>query len=353
MPEDPLFRASVLGRKFVGRRLAAPIVNFVSLIFRRTSWDAVGMSMGLSRVFSRYQALTAFTAVLGVTAAARADGDGSTADPASAPPIEAISQSAPIGNEPAAAPAAPIANQKSTTDTATGNQLQSDGAPASDARDDAPVIALTHSAFGTRANKIGAQMFGFGQTASGGSEGGGGLMIHGSPLDRLTLMATGQRYADGHFAPSASIAYRMLGSLDEAWSLAAMGTYKAEGFAEIEGEVELGVLFSILKSRWHFDVNAVAGGGFEESEELDAEAKVRAGYDVADWLRIGADARGRYRLRGDKLLAGARQGDVIGGPQIIARWSRFYGAALMGVSTVDVASGAGAVGWLSVGGTIP
>jgi hypothetical protein len=74
-------------------------------------------------------------------------------------------------------------------------------------------------------SKIGAQAFGFAQGAGGGTEGGGGLTIHGSPLNRLTLLATGQRYADGHFAPSASIAYRVLGSFDEGWGLAAMGTH--------------------------------------------------------------------------------------------------------------------------------
>lgn len=130
-------------------------------------------------------------------------------------------------------------------------------------------------------------------------------MIHGSPLERLTLLATGQRHLDGRYAPSASLAYRFLGSLDESWALGAMTTYKAEGFAEIEGEVELGVLFSIFQNRWHFDVNALTGGGLEESEEFDAEAKLRVG----------------------SVLAGA--------------------------STVDVPSGIAATGWLAVGGVVP
>jgi hypothetical protein len=108
-----------------------------------------------------------------------------------------------------------------------------------------------------------------------------------------------------------------------------------------------------LRDRWHFDVNAVAGGGLEESEEFDAEAKLRVGYDVLDWLRLGLDSRGRYRLRGPVKLAGNRDGDFIGGPQVIASFSQFYGAILAGASTVGVSSGVGATGWATIGGMLP
>jgi hypothetical protein len=284
-----------------------------------------------------------------LASSAYAEGSESQGDPHSGNPAEGVG--APVA-APGQAEVSP-GGQSSTTDRPTAHPFRGAALPTSDGRDDAPVFALTHSAFGTRANKIGAQAFGYGQSAADGSAGGGGLMIHGSPLDRLTLSVTGQRHLDSRLAPSASVAYRLVGSLDQSWALAAMGTYKAEGFAEIEGEVELGVLFSIFQNRWHFDVNAVAGGGLEESEEFDAEAKLRAGYDVTDWLRLGADARGRYRLRGDKLLAGQRKGDVIGGPQLIFSWSRFYASALVGASTVDVGSGVGATGWLVFGGVVP
>jgi hypothetical protein len=219
-------------------------------------------------------------------------------------------------------------------------------------RSDVPVLALTHSAFGSRSGKVGAHGFGYG-TAASNSVGGGGFTVYGSPLNRLTLLATAERHADGKFAPNASIAYRIVGSLEDGWALAAMGTYKAEGFAEVEGEVEFGALFSILRDRWHFDLNAVAGGGFEESEEFDAEAKLRVGYDVADWFRLGVDGRGRYRLRGVRDLAGGRKGDFIGGPQATATWSQFYASMLAGASTVDISSGVGAAGWLTVGGMLP
>jgi hypothetical protein len=291
--------------------------------------------------------------MIACAAAAHADGAAPQSAGAQRSPNDPAPDPAAPRTDPTATPAPSPDGSTATTDRPPNDQLKGADVPARDPRDDAPVIALTHSAFGTRAGKIGAQAFGYGQAASEGSGGGGGLMIHGSPIDRLTLLATGQRYVDGRFAPSVGVAYRVLGSLDQSWGLAAMGSYKAEGFAEIEGEVELGVLFSIIQQRWHFDVNAVAGGGLEESEEFDAEAKLRAGYDIADWLRVGLDARGRYRLKGDKLLAGGRKGDFIGGPQVVASWSHFYGAALVGASTVDVGTGAAAVGWLTFGGVLP
>jgi len=225
--------------------------------------------------------------------------------------------------------------------------------PAEDVRVDVPVMAFTHSAFGTRARKFGAHGFGSAQWAEGGSLGRGGLTAYGSPFDRLTLLATGERRLDGRYGPSASLAYRVLGSVEQGWSLAAMGTYKAEGFAQVEGEIELGALFSVARGGWHLDVNGVAGGGLEASEEFDSEMKLRAGYDATDWLTVGFDGRGRYRLRGPLLLAGGRNWYVIGGPQVTASWSRFYGSALVGPTTVGIGSGVGAVSWLTVGGVLP
>jgi len=215
------------------------------------------------------------------------------------------------------------------------------------------VLAFTHSAFGARAGKLGAHGFGSAQWAESGGAGRGGVTVYGSPFNRLTLLATGERRLDGRYGPTASLAYRVLGSVEQGWSVAAMGAYKAEGFAEIEGEIELGALFSMARDGWHLDVNGVAGGGLEESEEFDAETKVRGGYDATNWLRVGFDSRGRYRLRGPVLLAGDRKWDVIGGPQVTASWSRFYGSALVGATTVDVASGVGAVSWLTLGGVLP
>jgi hypothetical protein len=279
--------------------------------------------------------------------------------PAGAPAADPSAPGAANTDPPASAPApstvAPVVSLHDPANPTASPNDQSRTSPAipSDVRDDVPVIALTHSAFGSRSGKVGAHGFGYATGASGGSLGGGGLTVYGSPLNRLTLLATAERFTDERFAPSASLAYRILGSIEDGWALAAMGTYKAEGFAEVEGEVELGAMFSLLRDRWHLDFNAVAGGGFEESEEFDAEAKLRLGYDVVDWLRLGLDSRGRYRLRGDRELVGGRKGDFIGGPQAIVSWSQFYGAVLAGVSTVDIASNVGATGWLTVGGQLP
>jgi hypothetical protein len=295
---------------------------------------------------------------MGVIGAALVSSAGSAhADPAGNASVDPLAAGAPsvdpsAPTDPSSAPIVSL-HDPSNPNSVPNDQSRIPAAIGSDVRGDVPVLAFTHSAFGSRSGKVGAHGFGYGTGASSGSVGGGGLTVYGSPLNRLTLLATAERHADGTFAPHASLAYRVLGSIEDGWALAAMGTYKAEGFAEVEGEVELGALFSIMRDRWHFDLNAVAGGGFEASEELDAEAKLRLGYDVADWARLGVDGRARYRLRGDRELAGGRKADFIGGPQFTVSWSQFYGSALAGVSTVDISSKVGAAGWLTVGGMLP
>jgi hypothetical protein len=278
------------------------------------------------------------------------------ATPAAADAAPAAASAAPA---PTAAPsnggaaAMTLGDPAATSPAAPNEQTQSAPTAPSDVRTDVPVIGFTHAAFGSRGGKIGAHGFGYGTAASSGGSGGGGLTLYGSPLNRLTLLGTAERRPNGEFAPSASLAVRILGSVEDGWALGAMGTYKAEGFDQLEGELEFGALFSLLQKRWHFDLNAVAGGGLEESEELDAEAKLRVGYDVVDWFRLGIDSRARYRLRGPVALAGGRSGDIVAGAQAIASWSQFYAAILAGPSTVDVASGVGFATSLTAGGMLP
>src|SRR5690349_12711702 len=98
----------------------------------------------------------------------------------------------PTGVASSGAPAqATIANPPSEPQVAgpvmgTRDRPEPSVAPSADVRADIPVVTFAHSAFGTGAMKIGAQAFGFGQTAADGGVGGGGLTIYGSPLDRLT-----------------------------------------------------------------------------------------------------------------------------------------------------------------------
>lgn len=66
--------------------------------------------------------------------------------------------------------------------------------------------------------------------------------------------------------------------------------YVAEGFAELEGEVEAGFLASYAKRRLHLDANVIVSAGFEEGE-ADGELLVRFGYDVLAPLRLGAESR--------------------------------------------------------------
>jgi hypothetical protein len=74
------------------------------------------------------------------------------------------------------------------------------------------------------------------------------------------------------------------------------------------------------------------------------------GYDVLQWLRLGFDGQFRYRLAGDKRLAGGRSWDAVAGPQLMASWDRFYLGAMAGPSTVDVASGTGGSAMMTAGG---
>lgn len=220
-----------------------------------------------------------------------------------------------------------------------------------DVKVEVPFVAYTQSAFGAHERTVGAQGYGeaHGDPAQHGF--GGGFVVYGSPVDRLTLIGTTERGLFHEWAPTGTVAFRIAGSVEQGWGLAALARYKMEGFDEAGGEIETGVMFSLSRSRAHLDVNAIGGTGTEEAEggEMDVEARVRAGYDVLPWMRLGLDGQARYRVHGDKALAGGRSGDFVGGPQAMIAFGRFYGAATAGPSTVDVASGIGWTGMLTLG----
>jgi len=186
-----------------------------------------------------------------------------------------------------------------------------------------------------------------------GAESGRDLCPRG-PLPRLTIIAQIDRDYFGKAAPSATVAVRILGSRAQGWALGAAATYKTEGFDELAGEVELSMLFSAMSSGWHADANLVLGTGFAEQTdaELDGEIKLRAGYDVARWLRVGFDARGRSRLGGDGALPGNRLGDFVGGPEVVVSHDHVFFAVSTGPSTVGVASGLGWSGTGTLGGAL-
>jgi hypothetical protein len=203
----------------------------------------------------------------------------------------------------------PSTASPSNEDVSTSPALQPSPAPQSpspdvlhsnevrDVRSEIPNYAYAYTAYGATAKTLGVQAYGLGVTAAG-QKGilGGGLMVWGSPIDRLTLIGDGQRDVFGNFAPSGAIVVRVLGKNGDGWSLGGLGKFKVEGFGdgkptgagtppakpgEIESEVELGVLVSYAKPGGvHLDLNAITGMGTGDDGEVDAEGRVRLGYDV-------------------------------------------------------------------------
>jgi hypothetical protein len=208
-------------------------------------------------------------------------------------------------------------------------------------------VAYTHTAFGASSGTIGGAAFGEATGAFKGTEAhlGGGVRVWGSPIDRITLLADGERReTTNEFAPSASLQVRILGSRADGWALAALGRYKAEGFDELGGEAEFGALGSYARHHVHLDVNGVVGTAFEETES-DAEGLVRVGYDVLPYLRVGGEGRIRYRIAGDYTLPGGRDWDGIVGPQVLGYYRVLFGAVTGGPSTVGLTA---KVGWAAI-----
>jgi hypothetical protein len=222
--------------------------------------------------------------------------------------------------------------------------------------DRVPVLALTATAFGGAARRYGAAAVATATSALSGatraeSQWGGGVRLWGAPWERVTISAEAMRRDTGELAPSLALQVRLAGSPTGAWAFGAMGRYKAEGFAEVEGEVELGLLASLAARGWHCDLNVVAGRGFE-AQETDGEALLRTGYDVLPSLQLGIEGRYRARLTGDASLAGGKSWDLVGGPEVIASLDRFFGVLMAGPTTVGVVDGVGVAGLVSIGGVM-
>jgi hypothetical protein len=211
-----------------------------------------------------------------------------------------------------------------------------------DMRRDTPLVGFTDSAFGAPARSIGAAAFGglAGNTVDKTQVAGGGR-IWGSPIDRLTIILEAQRTYFGEAAPSITGTVRLFGDHAHGFAGGALLRYKAEGFAELGGEIEGGLLLSVERTAFHLDTNVVFGGSGEE-EEADGEFKLRVGYDVGSFVRLGFDGRMRVRVAGQRKLPGDRLGDIIAGPEAVFAVNRFFLSAMGGPSTVGVAKG---VGW--------
>jgi hypothetical protein len=222
------------------------------------------------------------------------------------------------------------------------------------AQSETPVVALTHSARGPSAPGYGASAFGSGTLALSGevrdeSQLGGGIRLWGTPIERVTLLVEAVRRDNGELAPALTLQGCFWN--DQSWAFGALGRFKSEGFAEIEGELELGLLGSYDAAATHVDLNAIIGRGFDEAE-TDGELALRVGRDVWGGLRAGVESRVRYRLTGDLALPGGRKWDIVGGPQLSASFDRFFASLLTGPTTVGVVSGVGWEGLLTFGGVL-
>ena len=220
-----------------------------------------------------------------------------------------------------------------------------------DIKNEVPLVGYTQSAFGASAVTGGGAAFGevIGGAASPDTRDfGGGARLWVAPIDRLTLLVDVDKRPFGEeAAPSATAAVRIFGNRKAGWAVGGLLSYRTEGFAEIGGEVESAAMFSLAASGFHLDSNVVFGVGVEE-DEMDGEVKLRAGYDVASFVRLGVDGRFRYRLSGDKSLPGDRPGDAVGGPEVMFGYKNFFMALGGGPSTVGIST---TVGW-TAGATI-
>jgi hypothetical protein len=224
-------------------------------------------------------------------------------------------------------------------------------APATrDARDEAPRMGLVESAYGMRSGTFFAGLTGTGTSAKSENAAEGGVRVGLSPLPRLTLHGLIGRDAAGRFSPVVTGHDRLLGSLDEGFALGVLGQYKAEGFSELGGEAEVGLTSALRSGRFSMMGNLVAGLGVEEEEvgEMDAELKLRVGYDLGDSFRVGAEGQVRNRLAGDNLLAGGRKWDALGGPQLMWLGGPIALAMSFGPTTVGVKDGVGTYGMVTL-----
>jgi hypothetical protein len=254
----------------------------------------------------------------------------------------------------AALAAASLVAAPSLADDPAGVETERRATPPRDAREEAPIVAYAYTAFGSHAGVVGAQAYALGLTAPGQkATAGGGVIVWGAPIDRLTLVADASRdvYLEARFAPSAAAVVRLLGDASRGFSLGALARYKVEGFGtdpkgDTESEIEAGLLVSYARARFHLDVNSVTGFGLTEEGEIDSEGRLRLGYDVASFVRVGLDGQGRRRLAGTKPLPSGSLYDFAAGPQVVVGSGPLFASLTAGPATMGLSSGG------VVGGTV-
>lgn len=188
---------------------------------------------------------------------------------------------------------------------------------------------------------------------AGATDLSGGLRLWGGFLDRMTVLGEGSKTEKGRYAPSLTVAVRVLGDRRANWGIGILGRYRTEGFSTIDGEVEAGFLGSYVKSGLHLDAGVLAGKGLEE-EEADAEVLARFGYDVFPVLRLGLEGRVRHELGKEPAAAttGGDTGewDALAGAQASVAYDHFFLTLTLGSQKPRLSEQLGFVGHVVVGG---
>jgi hypothetical protein len=222
--------------------------------------------------------------------------------------------------------------------------------PSADRRDELPHLGLTESPYGLSQGAFFAGLSGTAVSARAANEAEGGVRVGFSPLSRLTLHGFAGRDAQGRFSPVLTGHFRLLGSLEEGFALGAVGQYKAEGFSDLGGEMEVGLTAGFRRGRFSLMGNVVTGFGLDEGEsgEVDGEGKLRMGFDMAGGFRLGAEGQARRRFSGTQLRPNGKNWDVQGGPQLLWASGPMVVAFSFGPTNVSVADGTGTFAMLSV-----
>jgi len=156
----------------------------------------------------------------------------------------------------------------------------------------------------------------------------------------------------GRLAPSAGARVQLLNQRDSGVSLSASVFYKAEGFTELEGEIE-----SVLSAARRFDrwllVSSIAYGQDPEGHERDAEFTMACMVELSRFAHVGLDARGRLDLgsRRDTLRASAEPvSDFQAGPVLSLALGPLAVSAQAGVSGLRDVDQTNRVGFVAVAG---
>jgi len=220
-----------------------------------------------------------------------------------------------------------------------------------------PVVGYTYHASGARNRMLGVQAYGgtFTDSTAPASLTGGGL-VWGSPFERLTLLAEGQRTLTGDFKPAAGAIIHV--ATIQTFSIGVLGRLKLQGFAaapgaEVESEAELGALLSLASGAWFAHWNGIMGKGLDGEGETDVESRLRLGRQFGSWVQFGIDTQLRKRLIAPKASSNGPSFDFAAGLEVAVGDSALYAVLTTGPSSIGREdAGLGWASLASVGGCV-